>query len=556
VEVGPLVDLVVEVEVEVEVVEVCVGSRGLRGFLGALGFPRGGSGSAGSLGFFGLLGLCGSGTSVHPAGNPMSASTQSGLSAPPSIFARVSRLGVPALGRRFSPWTPLIPFCEEPYVAAVGVGHLSLVLGCAVVVVPHMLVCVGTTGPAAGVVGAVGEAAAAAGEVGVGSDADALDASPGPGAVAAVPRRRRAAGRASRGSSALPSASSTASSSVVPSWLSHSSVRAVDRRDPFASVVTGVGQSAVVGARCSSTRSSTTAWPRLRVCPGFSGVATSPRLQSLATGVGQSATAVVSAGPFPAPRRPCPAPFWSLAVGVGQSASCSVCSRTCSPSEGPPCARAPRIAFSASCAFGVGQSASTAVLSRWWVSGTRSPAAHRSAISWLPDLPASSTVGVGQSAVAFSSSAAIATLAFSGGLRRRRCDSCPSFSESCVVGVGQFASWYAGRRGSLPAYIACTTSPIVSIEEVGVGQVCSSPPRCATGSADDVVDPDADEEDALPAMGCSRVGSSYARPPHAIPCFGHFGSRRAVGVGEDGAEGSRELVGSAGSLSVVHGKET
>jgi hypothetical protein len=524
----------------------------------------------------------------------MSASTQSGLSAPPSIFARVSRLGVPALGRRFSPFTPLIPFCEEPYVAAVGVGHIdtasprpklgpprcgpavgrwcfafSLVVS-TVVGVGHAL---GALGPlvsfgsshrlvwlvrdtAAGVVGAVGEAAAAASEVGVGSDADALDASPGPGAVADVPRRRRAAGRASRGSSALPSASSTASSSVVPSWLSHSSVRAVDRRDPFASVVTGVGQSAVVGARCSSTRSSTTAWPRLRVCPGFSGVATSPRLQSLATGVGQSATAVVSAGPFPAPRRPCPAPFWSLAVGVGQSASCSVCSRTCSPSEGPPCARAPRIAFSASCAFGVGQSASTAVLSRWWVSGTRSPAAHRSAISWLPDLPASSTVGVGQSAVAFSSSAAIATLAFSGGLRRRRCDSCPSFSESCVVGVGQFASWYAGRRGSLPAYIACTTSPIVSIEEVGVGQVCSSPPRCATGSADDVVDPDADEEDALPAMGCSRVGSSYARPPHAIPCFGHFGSRRAVGVGEDGAEGSRELVGSAGSLSVVHGKET
>ena len=36
--------------------------------------------------------------------------------------AIVSRLGVPALGRRFSPFTPLMPFCEEPYSVADGVG--------------------------------------------------------------------------------------------------------------------------------------------------------------------------------------------------------------------------------------------------------------------------------------------------------------------------------------------------------------------------------------------------------------------------------------------------
>ena len=36
--------------------------------------------------------------------------------------AIVSRLGVPALGRRFAPFTPLVPFCDDPYTVALGVG--------------------------------------------------------------------------------------------------------------------------------------------------------------------------------------------------------------------------------------------------------------------------------------------------------------------------------------------------------------------------------------------------------------------------------------------------
>ena len=52
-------------------------------------------------------------------------STHDGLSIPPSAFAIVSRLGVPALGRSNSPPFPLMPFCDEPYGVALGVGQFA-----------------------------------------------------------------------------------------------------------------------------------------------------------------------------------------------------------------------------------------------------------------------------------------------------------------------------------------------------------------------------------------------------------------------------------------------
>jgi hypothetical protein len=127
-------------------------------------------------------------TLVQPVEKPISVSTHSGLSGPPSRRAIVSRLGVPALGRvRFT------PFWLEPYGVALGVGHI---------------------------------ATAVASER---DDAEPLRVRLGPFRSLAVGLGHFRALRI------------TASSRVVPVWLAQLAVRAVARRAPFASVTTGVG---------------------------------------------------------------------------------------------------------------------------------------------------------------------------------------------------------------------------------------------------------------------------------------------------------------------------
>lgn len=53
---------------------------------------------------------------------PLLPSVESVVGHRPSL-ASVDKLGVPALGRRLTPLTPLTPFCELPYSTAVGVGQ-------------------------------------------------------------------------------------------------------------------------------------------------------------------------------------------------------------------------------------------------------------------------------------------------------------------------------------------------------------------------------------------------------------------------------------------------